>query len=39
LAPHRRAALGLTRTYQITNLFPRLSVMENCLLAVQGSGP
>ena len=39
LAPHRRAALGLTRTYQITNLFPRLSVMENCLLAVQGLRP
>jgi branched-chain amino acid transport system ATP-binding protein len=36
LAPHRRAALGLARTYQITNLFPRLTVLENCLLAVQG---
>src|SRR5262252_2374396 len=23
-APHRRASLGLARTYQITNLFPRL---------------
>jgi branched-chain amino acid transport system ATP-binding protein len=33
---HRRAALGLARTFQITNLFPELSVMENCLLAVQG---
>jgi branched-chain amino acid transport system ATP-binding protein len=39
LASHRRAALGLTRTYQITNLFPRLSVMENCLLAVQALSP
>jgi branched-chain amino acid transport system ATP-binding protein len=39
LAPHRRAALGLTRTYQITNLFPRLSVLENCLLAVQALLP
>jgi branched-chain amino acid transport system ATP-binding protein len=39
LAPHRRAARGLTRTYQITNLFPRLSVMENCLLAAQGLLP
>jgi branched-chain amino acid transport system ATP-binding protein len=39
LAPHRRAALGLARTYQITNLFPRLSVMENCLLAVQALLP
>ena len=35
LAPHRRAALGLARTYQITNLFPRLTVLANCVLAVQ----
>jgi branched-chain amino acid transport system ATP-binding protein len=35
LPPHRRAALGLCRTYQITNLFPRLTALENCLLAVQ----
>jgi branched-chain amino acid transport system ATP-binding protein len=35
LPPHRRAALGLARTYQITNLFPSLSVLENLLLAVQ----
>ncbi len=39
LPPHRRAALGLARTYQITNLFPRLTVLENCLLAVQGLSP
>jgi branched-chain amino acid transport system ATP-binding protein len=39
LAPHRRAALGLARTYQITNLFPRLPVIENCLLAVQALLP
>jgi len=32
---YRRAALGLARTYQITNLFPRLSVLDNCVLAVQ----
>ena len=32
---HRRAALGLARTFQITNLFPDLTVLENCLLAVQ----
>ena len=36
LPPHRRAALGLARTYQITNLFPSLTVLENLLLAVQG---
>ena len=35
LPPHRRAALGLARTYQITNLFPRLTALENCRLAVQ----
>jgi branched-chain amino acid transport system ATP-binding protein len=35
LPPHRRASLGLARTYQITNLFPRLTVLENSLLAVQ----
>ena len=35
-APHRRAALGLARTFQITNLFPGLTALENCLLAVQG---
>ena len=36
LPPHRRAGLGLARTFQITNLFPSLSALENCLLAVQG---
>jgi branched-chain amino acid transport system ATP-binding protein len=39
LPPYRRAARGLTRTYQITNLFPRLTVLENCLLAAQGLKP
>ncbi|MBI1894883.1 MAG: ABC transporter ATP-binding protein [Candidatus Rokubacteria bacterium] len=39
LAPHRRAALGLARTYQITNLFPCLTALENCLLAVQALKP
>jgi branched-chain amino acid transport system ATP-binding protein len=39
LAPYRRAALGLARTYQITNLFPRLSVLDNCLLATQALSP
>jgi ABC-type branched-subunit amino acid transport system ATPase component/ABC-type branched-subunit amino acid transport system permease subunit len=37
LAPHRRARLGLGRTFQITTLFPRLTVLESVLLAVQGA--
>ena len=32
---HRRARRGLARTFQITNLFPALSVAENLALAVQ----
>jgi branched-chain amino acid transport system ATP-binding protein len=35
LPPNRRAALGLARTYQITNLFPNLTVQDNLLLAAQ----
>jgi branched-chain amino acid transport system ATP-binding protein len=36
---HVRAAQGLARTFQITNLFPDLTVLENCLLAVQALTP
>ncbi len=32
---HSRAALGLARSYQITNIFPRLSVLDNVTIAVQ----
>src|ERR1043166_4076627 len=35
LAQHRRAAQGLTRTFQITNLFPSLTVLDNVRLAAQ----
>ena len=35
LPPHRRAQLGISRTFQITNLFPALSVGENIRLAAQ----
>jgi len=37
LPSHHRTALGLGRTYQITNLFPRLTVMENVLMALLGT--
>ncbi len=36
---HRRTALGMARTFQITSLFPRLSVLDNVLLAIQGLRP
>ncbi len=39
LPTHRRAQLGLARTFQITTLFPRLTVLESVLLAVQGLDP
>ncbi|HEV8142256.1 MAG TPA: ABC transporter ATP-binding protein [Methylomirabilota bacterium] len=35
VAAHRRAWRGLARTFQISNLFPTLTALENCLLAVQ----
>jgi branched-chain amino acid transport system ATP-binding protein len=33
---HRRTALGMARTFQITSLFPRLSVLDNVLLGIGG---
>jgi branched-chain amino acid transport system ATP-binding protein len=39
MTAHRRAWRGLARTFQISNLFPTLSVLENCLLAVQALTP
>ena len=34
-AMHERVALGLARSYQITNLFSRLTVLDNVTMAVQ----
>ena len=36
LPSHRRTALGMARTFQITSLFPKLTVLDNVLLAIQG---
>jgi len=33
---HRRAALGMARTFQVTSLFPKLTVLDNVLLAIKG---
>jgi len=38
VAAHRRAALGIGRTFQITNLFLNLTVLDNVLLALEASG-
>lgn len=37
MAEHSRTAMGIGRTYQITNVFHKLSVLENVLLAVHGT--
>jgi branched-chain amino acid transport system ATP-binding protein len=39
MAAHKVARLGLGRTYQITQVFPQLRVIENVMLAVLGSRP
>ncbi|MGI4792958.1 MAG: ABC transporter ATP-binding protein [Janthinobacterium lividum] len=35
---HRRAGLGLCRTFQVTNLFPRLTIAQTMRLALRGTG-
>ena len=37
LAEYHRTAMGIGRTYQITNVFHQLSVLENVLIAEQGT--
>jgi len=39
MPPHRRTSLGLARSFQINTLFPNLSLLNNVLLAVQGTKP
>ena len=36
---HRRIALGMARTFQVTRLFPGLTVLDNVLLAIKGLRP
>jgi branched-chain amino acid transport system ATP-binding protein len=38
LPPYRIAHLGIGRSFQITNIFPNLTVMENIRLAAQAMG-
>lgn len=36
LPTHARATLGLSRSFQVSSLFPQLNVLSNVLLALQG---
>jgi len=36
LSMHQRVAAGMARSYQLTNVFPGLSALDNVALAVQG---
>src|ERR1700740_601509 len=33
---HRRTAFGMARTFQVTSLLPKLTVLDNVLLAIEG---
>ena len=39
MAPHRRAHLGMGRSFQVSNLFFNLTVLDNILLSIQGTRP
>src|SRR5690348_5796070 len=36
---HKRTSLGMARTFQITSLFPKLTVFDNVVLAIEGLRP
>jgi len=36
---HQRTAMGMARTFQVTSLFPKLTVLDNVLLAIEGLKP
>lgn len=38
VSPQKRAHMGIGRSYQITNIFPNLTVLENVRLAAQAMG-
>ena len=38
IAPDKVFALGIGRTFQLTRIFPRLTVLENMLVAAPGTG-
>jgi branched-chain amino acid transport system ATP-binding protein len=38
LVPHRRVTLGMARTFQITEIFPELTIAENVRIGVEVAG-
>ena len=38
-APHKIARAGIGRSFQLCRVFPRMSVLDNLLVAVRGAGP
>lgn len=39
MSPHRRARLGVARTFQVTSLFPTLTPHDHVMLGLLGTGP
>ncbi len=39
LSSHQRSKIGIGRSYQRTNIFPKFTVLENCRLAAQSRNP